>query len=89
MDLTREMIFNAHYDDHKRMKEILAEIKSRLQNRMVSAGHSSAVLACNAQYLETSRYSELTSGISYYRFISDLYDNLRNVKKSYPQSLTK
>lgn len=89
MDLTREMIFNAHYDDYKRMKEILAEIKSRLQNRMVSAGHSSAVLACNAQYLETSRYSELTSGISYYRFISDLYDNFEERKEIISSKLNK
>ena len=56
---------------------------------MGSAGHSSAVLACNAQYLETSRYSELTSGISYYRFISDLYDNFEERKEIISSKLNK
>lgn len=85
--LISEMMFRPHYDDHKRLKEILAEIKSRLQNRMVSAGHAAAVAACNAQYLETSRYSDLTSGIAYYKFIAALCDDFDNRKTEIAQKL--
>ncbi len=73
--LVREMIFTSHYDDHKRLREIIAEVKSRLQNKLISAGHVMAINECNSQFSETSRYTDLTSGIAYYRFISDLCDN--------------
>lgn len=78
--LIKEMMFSSHYDDHKRLREILAEVKSRMQNKMVSAGHYMAVGECNSQFIETSRYADLTSGIAYYRFIADLYDNFEERK---------
>ena len=78
--LIKEMMFSSHYGDYKRLREILAEVKSRMQNKMISSGHSMAVGECNSQFIETSRYADLTSGIAYYRFIADLYDNFEERK---------
>lgn len=75
VELIEEMMYESKYDDHKRLKEILAESKARIQGSMLSSGHSVAVNECNSQMSELSRYSALTSGVPYYRFICDLYDN--------------
>lgn len=74
-DLIKEMMFESKYGDHKRLREILAECKSRIQTSMLSSGHSTAVNECCAQFSKVTRYSVLTSGIAYYNFIADLYDN--------------
>lgn len=80
MELIREMIFESPYSDHKRLKEILAEIKARLQSRFISSGHVVARTDCMAQFSMASKYSSLTNGIPYYNFIVDLYENFEKQK---------
>ncbi len=80
MELIREMIFESPYSDHKRLKEILAEIKARLQSRFISSGHVVARTDCMAQFSMASKYSSLTNGIPYYNFIVDLYENFETKK---------
>lgn len=80
-ELIKEMMFESKYDDGKRLKEILAEVKLRLQSRMVSNGHSTAVNECCAQFSPITRYSVLTSGVPYYNFIAELYDNFEEHKE--------
>ncbi len=77
LELMGEMMYVSCYDDHKRLKEILAELKSRLQSRFVSAGHVTARGECLAQFSLSSKYNSLTSGIPFYNFISDLYENFQ------------
>ena len=80
LDLIREMMYESCYDDHKRLKEILAELKSRLQSRFISSGHVTARGECMSQFSLTAKYTALTSGIPFYRFVSDLYDNFDSKK---------
>ncbi len=75
LDMIDEMIFKSKYEDHKRLKEIIAEVKSRLQAKIISAGHAVAMNECMSQFSQSSRYTAVTSGIPYYEFIADLYDN--------------
>lgn len=79
--LMEEMTFHSKYDEFKRIREILAETKSRLQSKMISAGHFSAIGVCVSQMTEEGYIAELTSGIAYYRFIADLYDNFETKKE--------
>lgn len=78
--LIKEMMFESRYGDAKRLKEIIAEVKLRLQSRMLSNGHSTAVNESCAQFAAASRYGVLTSGVPYYNFIADLYDNFEERK---------
>lgn len=87
MELINEMIFESPYNDHKRLKEILAEIKSRLQSRFISSGHVVARTACMAQFSMASKYSSLTNGIPYYNFIVDLYENFETKKDEITKKL--
>ena len=75
LELMGEMMYVSRYDDHKRLKEILAELKSRLQSRFVSAGHATARGECLSQFSLPAKYNSLTSGIPFYNFIADLYEN--------------
>lgn len=79
--LMEEMTFHSKYDEFKRIREILAETKSRLQSKMISAGHLSAIGVCVSQMTEEGYIAERTSGIAYYRFIADLYDNFETKKE--------
>ena len=75
LELMGEMMYVSRYDDHKRLKEILAELKSRLQSRFVSAGHATARGECLSQFSLLAKYNSLTSGIPFYNFVADLYEN--------------
>lgn len=79
--LALEMMFKADYHDFKRLREILAESKSRLQTKILTSGHVMAMGECMSQMKEKQKYGDLTSGISFYRFICDLYDNFETKKE--------
>lgn len=87
LDLIGEMMYVSRYDDHKRLKEILAELKSRLQSRFVSAGHATARGECMSQFSFTAKYNSLTSGIPFYNFVADLYDNFEDRKNTITDKL--
>ena len=86
-DLISQMVFHAKYDDYKRMKEILAETKARLITKIIQSGHLTALNVCFAQMSETGWISEMTSGIGFYNFISDLYDNFDSRKEMIAKKL--
>lgn len=88
-DLIHEMMFESKYDDHKRLKEILAEVKSRLQSKIMSSGHVVALGECLSQLSEGSRYTALTTGIQYYEFVADLYENFDEKKDEITEKLHK
>ena len=70
--LIGEILFTSDLTDEKRLKEILGEIKSRMQARMTMAGHSLAVMRA-ASYISLPVWAdEQMAGVSFYRFISDL-----------------
>ena len=80
-ELIKESLFESRYDGFKRIREIIAEIRSRLQAKFIGSGHTSAVAECLAQISITHWYSRKTSGIEYYNFIDDLYNNFDEKKQ--------
>ena len=87
MEIIRESLFRSHFDDHKRLREILAETRSRLQAMLVSAGNTYALWAAESQLCEKGRYNELASGISFYNFVADLCDNFDERKDEITEKL--
>lgn len=86
-DLILEEMFEAKYDDFKRLKEIIAEVKSGLGSKITSAGHSMAKLAANAQFSEQDYYIYLAGGIGYYDFLCDIYENFDEKKELVAEKL--
>jgi hypothetical protein len=73
--LINEILHNTKLDDTKRLKEIVAEMKSKLQMRFNNSGHSAAAGRAFSYYSEHGMFKEVTTGIEFYKFIEELSDN--------------
>ena len=81
MELVKEMLSNTILEDEKRLKEIILETRSRMEMKMVSKGHTTAVDRAMSYFSESAMFEELVGGISYYDFIVDM-DNHFEEKKA-------
>lgn len=82
ISLLEEILFTSVLDDDKRMKEILGEMKSRMQAQMTSAGHTLAVMRAMSNMSETAKLDDILGGISFYRFVADLLQNFDEKKEA-------
>ena len=72
MALTEEMLLRSDYSDTKRLYEILAELKSRLQSSMMSAGHVVAGGRAVSYFSENAAIQEVLSGMDFYRLLEKI-----------------
>lgn len=80
-EIIREIILKSDFTDYKRMAEIIAQIKARMQSRMIGGGHSTASLRAASYYSKTAYFAEATGGISFYRFIDELEKHFEERKE--------
>lgn len=73
--LIEEMLFRTKFDDVKRLKEIIDEMKSKMQMHFNSSGHSVAVDRAMSYYSAHGLFKEITAGISFYKFLEELAEN--------------
>ncbi len=78
MKLIEEMLYRSKLEDKKRLREILDEMRSKLQMHFNSSGHSVAVDRAMSYYSTHGLFKEVTTGISFYRFIEDLTENFND-----------
>ena len=71
-DLAEEVLFRGKYDNIKRLREIIAEQKSKLQMSMTASGHSAAAMRAASYFSKTAALREQMDGIEFYKFIEDL-----------------
>lgn len=81
-DLFREILFETKYDDYSRLKELISKIKSRLESRLTSAGHSIAMTEASAQFSKAASYSNKIRGYDFYLLIEELDKNFENRKEA-------
>ncbi|MFR4352869.1 MAG: insulinase family protein [Roseburia sp.] len=81
MRLIREIICTSKISDEKRLYEILAQAKSRLQVGLSAAGHSVAATRAMSYFSRAASYQDATGGIACYRVIAD-YEAHFEEKKS-------
>ncbi|MBQ4282918.1 MAG: insulinase family protein [Lachnospira sp.] len=79
--MIKEIIYGTKFNDYKRLKEIIARVKSRLESSMTGSGHSVAMLSGMAQFSPTGYYSNMLRGYSYYKLIKELDDNFDEKKE--------
>lgn len=72
VELMREIMLTSDFTDKKRLKEIIAEGKSRMQGQMTSAAHWVAVNRASSGISKVSALNEELSGIAFYRLIEEL-----------------
>lgn len=73
--LIDEMLHHTQLNDYKRLKEIIDEIKSRMQMRFQSSGHSVAVNRAISYYSKHGLFKEIIEGVSFYEFLEDITAN--------------
>lgn len=69
--LMQEIMLTSDFTDEKRLKEILAEAKSRMQAQMMTAGHSVAAGRAMSYGSVSGMLSEELSGVPFYRLVAD------------------
>lgn len=87
MELMKEILLTSQFDDTKRLYEILAETKSRMQAVMTGAGHSVASIRALSYFSPTAAVSEQISGIPQYRLLEELLKDFENRKEELVQNL--
>ncbi len=63
--LMAEMMFKTIFTDEKHLREIVAESRSRLKVRLMSAGNQAAAIRVNACNSESAWLIDHSSGIGY------------------------
>lgn len=81
MDLLKEMLLHSKIEDEKRLKEILSEVKSRLQMSLSSCGNSVSANRAMSYFSETAKISDLTLGIGFYRVVADYEEHFEEKKE--------
>lgn len=74
-DIIPEILFKSDYRDKKRVKEVISMLKSRMSDKMISAGHSTAALRALSCFSPSEKFTELLSGISFYDIVKDIEEN--------------
>lgn len=65
-NLFHEIVSETRFDEVKRIRELLNEIKSRLQMSLKSSGHSTATLRAQSYISVSASYKEHIQGLSFY-----------------------
>lgn len=87
LQMMTEILTRSKLGDEKRLKEILAMTKSRLQMRFLSAGHSVSALRAMSYKSPLSKFKDMTSGIEFYQSLSLLDEQFEEKKDELVQNL--
>ncbi len=80
MELVQEILKSSSFRKQERMYEILAQLKSRLQMTLSSAGHSISSMRAMSYFSESAKYTDLTQGIAFYQLVKDLEEHFEEKK---------
>ncbi len=79
MELIGEITRSTKFDDKRRLLEIIREVKSRFELMIFDRGHLVTAKRMSSYFSPSGMYNEITSGISFYKFISDLEKHFDDV----------
>lgn len=82
MNMIEEVLLHSRLDDKKRLLELLSEVKSRIQMRINSSGHSMAVTRATSYFSPTSYFNDAIGGIAYYHFVENAVKNFETESDS-------
>lgn len=85
--MIKEMLLTSKFEDEKRLYEIIAQLKSRLQMSLTSGGHTTAVMRAMSYFSDTAYLSEQTSGITFYKLVEHIEKNFNQCKDEVIQKL--
>ncbi len=75
LELTNTLITETKLEDKKRVKELLQQLKSRIEMVIYDMGHSIASVRVGSYFSPTMRYMDKVNGLDFYWFLSDILEN--------------
>jgi len=89
MKMMQEIISGSDFTDGKRLYEIIAQMKSRMQVSMMNAGHITAASRMASYYSKIGWFKEETRGIELYRLVDKLESEFDERKEELISNLNK
>lgn len=80
--MMREILMESKLDDEKRLKEILAMLKSRLQMSFTSSGHTTAALRALSYTSPIAKFKDDTDGIGFYEVVKAIEEDFEGHKEA-------
>lgn len=74
-ELTSEILNNSKFEDTLRLKTLLTRHQSRVEDNIKNNGIGVAVNRLASYYTNFGMFKELTNGLEYYNFITDIINN--------------
>lgn len=78
MKLVNEILLTSKFKDTKRLGEIIAQTKARLQVSLSSAGHSVSSMRAMSYFSKFAYYQDAFRGVEFYRVVCELEKQLKN-----------
>ncbi|MFX0549805.1 insulinase family protein [Hathewaya histolytica] len=89
IDIMTEVISSSKFDEFSRLEEIISEVKSRIEMKILQRGHMIALSRVASYFSASSEYIDKTSSIGFYKFIADLEKNFDSKKEEIKTNLEK
>ncbi|MDD3337469.1 MAG: insulinase family protein [Lachnospiraceae bacterium] len=80
--MIEEIVNTSKFDDEKRLYEIIAQLKSRLQMTLSSSGNATAVTRATAYFSPLANFQEAIGGIAFYRVVSRIEEHFQEEKEN-------
>ncbi len=87
MEIVREILSSSNFRKQERMYEILAQLKSRLQMSMSSAGNAVSSMRAMSYFSESAKYTDMVQGIEFYQLVKELEEHFEEKKDALSQTL--
>jgi hypothetical protein len=81
MELIGEILSKTDLSDSRRIYEILAQQKSRLQMSLSASGDTISAMRAMSYFSESAKYGDMISGIDFYRHVSYLEEHYDQEKE--------
>ena len=87
LELMQQMLLSSDFTDTKRLGELVAQIKARLQANLSSSGHLVAAMRSMSSFSRYALYQDELKGIAFYRSICRIEKELSESPKSVSDKL--
>ena len=89
LELISELILESKIKDEKRIKELLQQMKSRIEMSIFNKGHSIASRRVSSYFSPSRKYLEKLNGLDFYWFLSHLLDEFDSNSQEILSNLNK
>lgn len=87
LELMEQMLLTSDFTDTKRLGELVAQIKARLQANLSSSGHLVAAMRSMSSFSRYALYQDELKGVAFYRSICRIENELSESPKSVSDKL--